>query len=112
VQVLLRHEKLPVTDRRVLGETRRVVEFVLFVRGNGTHVKTDATGGFSCLPGSLILVVGALNCGSEICRPFFRLVVRCCVHEGFLTIPTTESMQGFVSNSDAILCVEPIMKKI
>jgi hypothetical protein len=42
VQVLLRHEKLPVTDRRVLRETRRVVEFVLFVRGNGTHVKTDA----------------------------------------------------------------------
>ena len=42
VQVLLRHEQLPIADHRVLEEPRRVVETVLLVCGHRFVVETDA----------------------------------------------------------------------
>ena len=56
-----------------------------------------------------MLVAGALNGGSEVCGPSIGLVVGCSIHQSFLTIATTEGVQGLISEWDSVLCVESIL---
>ena len=106
VQVLLRHEQFPIADHRVLEEPRGVVKTVLLVCGHRFLVETDATGWLTRLPVALMLVVGALDGGSEVGGPPVRLVVGGGVHKGLLTIATTEGVQGLVRRGDPVLGIE------
>ena len=69
-------------------------------------VETDATRGVTRLPVSLMLAVGALNCGPEVGSPSLRLVVGGRVHEGLLTIATTEGVESLVGCGDPVLGIE------
>jgi hypothetical protein len=53
-----------------------------------------------------MLVVGALDGGSEVGGPPLRLVVGGSFHEGLLTIATTESVQGLVGRGNPVLGIE------
>ena len=80
VQVLLRHEELRVADHRVLEEARAIVETVLLVSGQRVLVKADAAVGGAVAPVALVLALGALDRGAEICGPLWLFIVGCSVH--------------------------------
>ena len=69
-------------------------------------VETDATRWVTRLPVALMLVIGALDGGSEVGGPPIRLVVGGGVHEGLLTIATTEGVQSLVCSGDPVLGIE------